>query len=960
MPRAKKAPGNQHNSRHENGIVAPGKRVTKQKSNGHLNGSVDTPAQSTTPSIPLSAARTTAALPETRINGAPTQPKESSSPAVSLTNGSPAELAEVLEAPAEDFKQDSGSQEQVHRKIDNSAARSSIVHRDSIFNLALTILRACPLGDTIAILLVLLWLPPTLLTVTNALFAVLTFMPPTVALPTFPPTFNDLFVGSGGTPSLATIFLTDVIGLVLWLVIWTPMQTLAIELAQAVVATTLGGGSSGKKQGSDSTLFCMSILTINHVARHDWLPRQIFGFNWPAILSSIPYVSKGAPSFLSDLSHHDYITTRSPAGWIRVLVALHILIQGLVHVARRWYQKREYAQAVPVSKKADPEAVPGTPTRSNIVPAAESGISAVAASTSEGPGKLALSKDARDKVSSGKKKRRQGTLVRSQQPLWAAFAATKLTVLREFEQSQAQKEVADSKATDVKHLGSAQFAGEGGRVWVFDVQPNSFRFETSLSSTSTAENLASETDISIIHDPSKPFRVRINDTDWTSTRFERREDDAATDQWTGEVFGLSPTSSYRCTFIRGEDGAVIHSTTITTPASITAEKESSAPSTELPLQTYRPQSPKSPTTTLKKSITAFETSLNDSQARQKRLKKEIKAGSANLKRDLDILNSKITKLGGEDKAHTNRHLQWNQHTRQADDAVVAISSEIESLGCVPEEDVKLSKETKATWDEVRNAQISARQEMFRTKDAAHRERSSVQTEATTSQQKRERLLARKTKLHDQHERLGTATAHGIDEKERKNSEQAAKDLERAHFERNYVGEMQYLGRAIDDARYSTNQMLGQRATVEAAFHERQMLNNMPPPEVERPLTPEGDLPGTNPQHVNNTTFRVSAFGSPDNPNSGLRSHSGSLRHNDTRPRSTSGLSGTSVYADFEDQDPAPPMPPRAVEVIRERGHMHSRNSGSGSSGSQRDPASPVGGHGVQVSPVGKRSPVWNP
>src|SRR5580700_11380151 len=37
----KRPPGtaaNQHNSKHENGIVGPGKRIQKQKSNGQLNG----------------------------------------------------------------------------------------------------------------------------------------------------------------------------------------------------------------------------------------------------------------------------------------------------------------------------------------------------------------------------------------------------------------------------------------------------------------------------------------------------------------------------------------------------------------------------------------------------------------------------------------------------------------------------------------------------------------------------------------------------------------------------------------------------------------------------------------------------------------------------------------------------------------------------------------------------------
>lgn len=949
MPRAKKAPGNQHNSRHENGIVAPGKRVTKQRSNGHLNGGIEASGQATFPSLPSSAARTTAAVPETRINGAPTKAKDSVQTAADSTNNLPADVTEGSDALSDLHTHTENAQEPTHYKIDNGAGKNPLVPRDGVLSLALTILRACPLGDTIAILLVLLWLPPTVLTVTNALFAVLTFMPHTVALPSFPPTFSDLFVGSGNTPSLATIFLTDIIGLVLWLVIWTPLQTLAIELAQAVVATTLGGGSSGKKQGSDSTLFCMSIVALNHVVRHDWLPQQLFGFDWSAILSKIPYVSDDPPSFLSNLKVNDYITTRSPAGWMRALIALHILVQGLVHVARRWYQRREYAQAISINKKPDPEAVPGSPARAHNLPTADAGIQALTTSSPDGAGRMTTSKDLREKVSNGKKKRRQSTLVRSQQPLWAAFAATKLTVLREFEQSQALKEVANSHATDPKNLGNAQFASEGGRIWISDVQANSFCFQTSLATTS--ENLLSATDTKQLP---KPYRVRINEMDWSSTKFKKLIDEDANEQWTGEVFGLSPASSYRCRLIRTEDDLVVYSSTITTLPSHVTEKECSVPPTEISHQTYRPSSPKSPTTTLQKSITAFEARLTESQARQKRLKKEIKSGSAILRKDLDVLNSKINKLGAEDKAHTNRHLQWNQLTRQADEAVVAISSEIDSLGCVPEEDVQQAKGTKAIWDEVRSTQTSARGEVLHSKEEAQKEKSSVQNEVTTSQQKRERLTARKSKLHDQHERLNSVTAQGMDEKHRKNSEQATKDLERFQIEQNFAEQLQGLIRATQETRYFTQRIWNQQQAIEAAFHQHQMQGSMAP-EIERPLTPEGDLPGTNPQNASSTTFRVPAFGSPDNPGAALRSHSGSLRHGSTRPRSTSGLSGSSLHADFDDQDPAPPMPPRAVEVIKERGQMHSRNSGhgSGSSGSQRDPASPVGIQGMQVSPVGK-------
>ena len=247
-----------------------------------------------------------------------------------------------------------------------------------------------------------------------------------------------------------------------------------------------------------------------------------------------------------------------------------------------------------------------------------------------------------------------------------------------------------------------------------------------------------------------------------------------------------------------------------------------------------------------------------------------------------------------------------------------------------------------------------RDELFHCKESALQERSSVHTEATSTQQKKERLLARKSKLNDQHDRLESATSQGLDERQRKNSEQAAKDEERLHVENRYFEQMGYWQRTIQDSRYLTQQALHQAQTVERAFHEQQVMSGL---EGERPITPEGDLPGTVPHHPSGPASRFPAFGSPDPPN-GIRSHSGSFRNSDNRPRSISMLSGNSVSADFEDQDPAPPMPARAVEVIREKGRKYSGGSGSGSSGSQRDPASPVVGGAALMSP-GKRSPVWN-
>lgn len=492
--------------------------------------------------------------------------------AVGVGSRAPEDMSEDSEPPTIITTHANGSLENHHRKIDVNAAKNPKVHDNNIFNLAFTILRSCPLGDTIAILIFLLSLPPTLLTLTNALFAVLTFMPPAGSF-SLPTTLSDIFQGSGGTPSLATVVLTDIIGLVAWLVIWTPLQVLGLELAQAVVATTLGGGSSNKNGGSDSTLFCMLIVLVTHIVRHKWVPKRIYGFDWSTNISLVSHIPRGLPSFSGD----DFITARSPASWFRILVALHVVIQGLVHVARRWYTKREYSQAVSLKKKSDPEAVAGSQAHPELASPTEQS-SFLSRTSSELVTKSSLSnlKEPRDKVSSGKKKRKQGTYVRSQQPLWAAFAATKVTVLREMEQSHALSEALGSNATDTKNLGSAPFVSEEGRIWITRVQHTSFNFDASYFAAKDSEMVVSGG-----IDRSKPFYVRLNGADWTSTKIEKsptaKITDESADQWSGEVFGLSPSSSYNCSFVRSEDGVVLHSAIVSTPSPPADERGISRP-----------------------------------------------------------------------------------------------------------------------------------------------------------------------------------------------------------------------------------------------------------------------------------------------------------------------------------------------------------------------------------------------
>lgn len=328
-----------------------------------------------------------------------------------------------------------------------------------------------------------------------------------------------------------------------------------------------------------------------------------------------------------------------------------------------------------------------------------------------------------------------------------------------------------------------------------------------------------------------------------------------------------------------------------------------------------------------------------------------------IRKEIDTLNGKISKIGSEDKAQSNRHLQWNQHLRVANEAIMQISSEIDSLESVPENDFDQWKETKDLWEQSKDRHAKVREDLLRCRENADREKSAALAEEVATRQKREKFQGRGIKLNDQLDRLQSAAIQGFDEKERKDRERAVQMADRQQIEERSREQIANLQRSIQEVQYHTQQTRQQAQIIESAFRQHHLMGAAGQTGRQ---TPERDLLGTN--HYRPTSvssFRFPAFATPDHT-APILSNPLSLRQ-ENRPRSTSLLSGTSLYTDFSDPDPAPPMPPsRTMEAFRGQQPSRSSGSGSGSISSQRDPISPIGGSAPRRSPVEKRSsPVWN-
>ncbi|CAK7223223.1 hypothetical protein SBRCBS47491_005135 [Sporothrix bragantina] len=737
-----------------------------------------------------------------------------------------------------------------YRRIDVNAAKNANVHRDTgPLDLAMTILRSCPLYDTIAILIILMQLSPVVLSIVYMLFTVLTFVPPVTTSSGL--SLTEMFEGGLGTPAFTTIVCMDVGVLLVWLFLWGPLQLLILDFAQIVIALTLGGGYnvSGTSQGSANNVFvCLGIVIFSH-------------FSHATSLEKLPHLG---PLFAADHSsvfagQHISLQQSSRffsrrvggASWVRNIFAIHILMQGIVRYIREWYLRRENRDSM-ANSLADPEAGKGiytaeTPMDANFPGAVDSeghshaagnatgadsgshyassnaigsgGSATMAAgpvsgstdqeASSTGP---VVSNNAANTPSttghiSSKKKKKQSALVRVRQPLWAALASTKIVMIKEYELSQAASESAGAEATDVDNLGNAPFYAQPGQIWVCYVGHDEVCFSTSAFPTQDSDAkhsaLLSSPSSSFI-DTSKPFYVRINNATWQPTRIIPVTDDgdeevaksssASTEgdapisldngiRWTGDIYGLTPLSSYECEFVSTRTGEVLFSTSVRTAA---APSRSAAITAAKPAPPSQLRPHESPATTIKASIATQEARLSDEKARIKTLRKDNNRRVNALKKEIDRLTAAVQSAGGNDDKFKQKITQNTVQQKQAELAIDDIEAELKDVSTVPEEILGQYRNKKSEWDREK-AQFDGVMASFKSfKSSVDDEIRSLEDEYATFQAKRNKIASRIAKADSEHAQIMDANARGLDEAERRRQERVSIENEITRSHQSYI------------------------------------------------------------------------------------------------------------------------------------------------------------------------------
>ncbi|KAI1080845.1 hypothetical protein F5B20DRAFT_96843 [Whalleya microplaca] len=797
MPRASASAKRQHgasnhrDTRHENGLVGPGKRVPKQKSQNHLNGSAKpSPDNATIPPLPSTPPHANGYAKQL------TEMSADSKTADSLRRGSLGGYSESSSSAESYHSQLAGSPnlEENHRRIDVNATKNSNVHRDPGplgIDFALTVLKSCPLQDTIAILIILMQIPPLALSGIYVLFTLLTFVTSNGL------NFNDVFEWNLGAPSLATVICVDGIVLLIWLFLWGPIQHVILDLAQMVIALGLGGGSNSRDGGSmKNTFICLSMILLSHVLRHTKMKYSPVGY----LLGSSRFM---APDFddplesLESIRGYDKI---QPGwfGWIKSILAIHILTQGLVKYIRDWYLRRERRDNLAQSA-ADPEAGKSY-TGDN-----DGGFSTPDSDAASLQNSTALTT---------KKKRKHSAQVRNRQPLWAALASTKIVVVKEYELTHAAAESAGSNATDIHNLGNAPFNTQPGQIWISYVGCDEVCFNTShfpIQPLPEASQDGSRIDMS------KPFYVRVNNAVWQPTRMrpvEHSEEDCGQGiRWSGDIYGLTPMSNYECEFVSTATHEIIFSTSVRTTQAKSADVDASA-SKPVGQRSLRPDSP---ITTLKTSIAAAESKLAEEKARQKAMRKDFHRKTNTLKKENEKLSAAVQSAGTGDDKLRQKIQQNTTQQKQAEQAIVNLEAELKEFERIPESLRTTWKTKQSAWSNEKAKYDGAVATFKSFKASVDRALKALEEEKTSLQAKRNKISSRIAKVDGEYARIADANARGLDEAERRRQARETYENDIAKVENDLIAKIN----EVDAVIFNKEQENLALKTLLDSFHTQQ-------------------------------------------------------------------------------------------------------------------------------------------
>ncbi|CAI6084195.1 unnamed protein product [Clonostachys chloroleuca] len=775
----------QRDTRHENGLVGPAtaKRAVGNKNSGQYEGAARSGAENVPgqAGLPSPNAQYNGSAYQHQLNGNGNTKGSRNGNANGDANSMGNQLSTrrtSLGTSSDETSSESGgsnmgnhsggAMDGLHRQIDVNATKNVDVHRDSgPLELVTTVLKTLPIHDTLAILIILMHVPSVSLTFIYAIFTFLTFVPPVTTSSGMNINFAEIFDGNSTTPSPVTVMCMDLFFLLFWLFLWQPLQDILLDFAKPIIAITLGGGSGVRDGSSRGLTTCFIWVVFHHVLRGTRL-------HWTRFVRHIPE-NWPIPSTLQDTFNFptESYDMRSGVGWVKSVLAVHILTQGIVRYVKEWYLRREKAGAQ--ANMSDPEAGKSAGGSNDLSTDAGFSTTDAEAGIQHAPPP--------PPTTMSKKRRKQSTQIRLQQPLWAALASTKIVVMKEYELSHATSEQAGSNATDVHNLGNAPFEKEPCHIWISYVGSDEVCFNTSHfedddedDEQKSCQGENGEYISSQAKHPQRPLYVRVNNAFWQPTRMfplEKQSEDQVGTQWTGDIYGLRPASKYVCEFVDRRTDEVLFKTTIRTVHEPQKETDSGAPSAANGQPSLRPDSP---ATTLKTSIQAAESRLSDERNRLKASRKEWKSRTNALKKEIELTDHQLATAGNSDEKFRQKVRQQETQKSQAERDTEAVAEQLKNFDTAPELSDRRKKLDRQYGSEKSMYDV-AKKEYEEFKSKLEKEVKSTGLEKSNLVSKVNKIKTRINRVETELNNISDANARGLDEVQRRHQE-------RLHWEEN--------------------------------------------------------------------------------------------------------------------------------------------------------------------------------
>jgi hypothetical protein len=228
--------------------------------------------------------------------------------------------------------------------------------------------------------------------------------------------------------------------------------------------------------------------------------------------------------------------------------------------------------------------------------------------------------------------------------------------------------------------------------------------------------------------------------------------------------------------------------------------------------------------------------LNETRNRTKKSKKDQRAGHADIKKEINLLKSKLESSSGSDDKQEKRLQQIQSHKAQAEDAAAELKSQVDAMGDIPSDEIAQSDAVRSRWQSASNAKRDAEQGLNSVKSEADRDVSSLRSEIAQMESKHEKLATRLIQRTEELEKALSKQQADMTAKEKREYGRA-QVRERREKEgndaRSLIAELEQEAQVLGQKTHDAYQQI-------AALQSWQI---QPPPYYSSPPTPETAVPG---------------------------------------------------------------------------------------------------------------------